>query len=54
MNGDGRRDLVLHFRTQQTGIAAADTEACLEEGTIEDGHRFRDCDGIRIVPAKNL
>lgn len=29
MNGDGKTDLRSHYRTQETGIALGDTEACL-------------------------
>ena len=29
VNGDGQRDLLLHFRTQDTGITCGDTEGVL-------------------------
>jgi len=49
---DGDLDLVLHFRTQETGLLPADTEACVK-GTYTDltgTHAFFGCDSIRIVP----
>ncbi len=49
---DGFRDLVLHFRTQATGIRPGDTRACLE-GRTTDGRNFYGCDWIRIVPDKS-
>lgn len=46
---DGDLDMVLHFRTQDTSIAAGDTEACLT-GTTSYGETISDCDSITIVP----
>jgi hypothetical protein len=46
VNGDGRRDLVLHFETQQTGIDRGDTQACLS-GETRDGTVIQGCDAIR-------
>jgi len=51
-DADGFRDLVLHFRTQATGIRSGDTRACLEGRTV-DGRNFYGCDWIRIVPDKS-
>jgi hypothetical protein len=48
VNGDGLADLVLHFRTQQTGITAGQTQACLT-GTALDGTDIEGCDAIRTL-----
>jgi uncharacterized repeat protein (TIGR01451 family) len=45
VNRDGRLDLVAYFRTDRTGIALGDTEACLR-GTFHDGRSFGGCDAI--------
>lgn len=50
---DGDSDMLLHFRTQQTGIGALDTEACVKGDWIDGGgdtHKFFGCDAISIVP----
>ena len=49
VNNDGRLDIVLHFRTQQSGIRASDTQACLV-GQTRSGTSIQGCDRIRIVP----
>jgi len=46
---DGESDLIMHFRTQQTGIAPGDTEACLTGQTF-DGQAIVGCDSVRTVP----
>ncbi len=48
VNGDGLADLVLHFRTQQTGITVGQTQACLT-GTTLDGTDIEGCDRIRTI-----
>jgi uncharacterized delta-60 repeat protein len=45
VNGDGRRDLLLHYEAQTTGIAAGDTQACLT-GKTSGGVAVRGCDRI--------
>jgi hypothetical protein len=49
VDGDGDLDLLLHFRTQDTGIALGDTEACLI-GQTYDGVPIEGCDSVRTVP----
>ena len=41
-------DLVLHFRTQATGIQKGDTTACLT-GKTNDGTLIEGCDGVKIA-----
>jgi hypothetical protein len=49
VDDDGDLDLLLHFRTQETGIAPGDTEACLI-GHTYDGVPIMGCDSVRTVP----
>ena len=42
---------MLHFRTQETGIADGDTEVCLT-GQTHDGATIEGCDSIKTVPKK--
>jgi choice-of-anchor B domain-containing protein len=53
VNGDGRADLVSHHRTQQSGIAPGDREACLG-GALAGGTPFAGCDAVRALPACGL
>jgi hypothetical protein len=46
---DGDLDLLLHFRTQDTGIASGDIEACVVGETYE-GVPIMGCDSVRTVP----
>ena len=45
---DGDLDMVLHFRTQETGIQAGDTKACLT-GKSTGGQAIEGCDAIVTV-----
>lgn len=45
VNGDGQVDLVLHFRTQDTGIGCGDTSASVS-GLLVDGRAFSGTDSV--------
>jgi len=49
VNGDGLTDLLSHYRTQETGIAIGDTEACVTGETF-DGVPLEGCDHIKTSP----
>lgn len=51
VNGDGKKDLVLHFPTQDTGIACGDTSASLNGKTFS-GQAIAGSDSIRTVGCK--
>jgi len=51
VDDDGDIDMILHFKTQETGIGEGDTEATLTGQTL-DGKNFKGTDAVRIVPPK--
>lgn len=46
VNGDGLQDLLLHYRTEETGIDAGDARACLKGETLS-GAGVYGCDAVR-------
>jgi len=53
INNDGYPDLMLHFRTQDSGIKMGDTEACVS-GNLTGGGSFTACDHIQTVPLQQV
>ncbi len=51
VDGDGDRDLLLHFRTRGAGIACGDTEATLKGGTF-DGMPITGAGAVDVVGCK--
>lgn len=51
VNADGKTDLLLHFRTEETGFTCASTSAKLS-GSTQDGLSFEGIDSIRTVGCK--
>jgi hypothetical protein len=49
VDGDGDLDLIIHFKTQETGIAAGDTGATLTGATF-GGVPIVGTDSVRTVP----
>lgn len=49
VDGDGDQDMILHFKTQDTGITAGDTQAELVGKTV-DGIDIHGNDSVRTVP----
>jgi hypothetical protein len=49
VNDDGVMDLLSHYRTQETGIAVGDIEACVTGETF-DGVPLEACDSINTQP----
>ncbi|MEM7245981.1 MAG: hypothetical protein AAF533_11605 [Acidobacteriota bacterium] len=47
VNGDGFADLVVTFRTRETGLTASDSEACLN-GNIVGGTEIDGCDSVTV------
>jgi len=52
VDGDGLRDLVCHFYTQDAGFQCGDTEGILKGETV-DGKPFEGSDSVRIIPCNN-
>lgn len=48
VNLDGHPDLVVFFKVAETGLTAADTQACLH-GTLLDGTHFCGHDSVRVI-----
>jgi hypothetical protein len=49
VNGDAFMDLVSHYRSDETGISAGATEACVTGETF-DGTAFEGCDNVSTMP----
>ena len=53
VNGDGRLDLLSHYRARETGITPGDTQACLT-GAMRDEVTLEACDAVLAVPRPDL
>jgi hypothetical protein len=51
VNNDGLTDFVSHYRTQETGIAFGDIEACVTGETL-DGTPFEGCNTVEVLAPK--
>ena len=51
VDGDGNTDMILHFKTQKTGIRCGDTSASLTGNTVS-GQAIERSDSIRTVGCK--
>lgn len=51
VDDDGDIDLVMHFKTQETGFQSGDTLAILD-GNLFDGRKIQGEDSVNIVPPK--
>jgi hypothetical protein len=49
VDGDGRLDLLLHFRLEDAGFEPGDEQACLA-GALPDGTRLQGCDAVEVRP----
>jgi hypothetical protein len=51
VDGDGDSDMILHFKTKDTGIACGDTSASLT-GTTSAGNAISGSDSIQTISCK--
>ena len=51
LNGDGETDMILHFNTQDAGIACGDTSASLA-GEIFSGQMIQGSDAVKTAGCK--